>query len=85
MKKTCTFIIAGLLMLSAAFAQQPSSHDLRAEWRKNTFEVPAIKGRIGIVDFAYTFLGFYAENPVCRTAIALLNAPNGNPADYGGS
>ena len=83
MKKTCTFIIAGLLMLSAAFAQQPSSHDLRAEWRKNTFEVPAIKGRIGIVDFAYTFLGFYAENPVCRTAIALLNAPNGNPADYG--
>lgn len=82
MKRICALLIVGLLFASATLAQ-PSSPDLHAEWRQNTLEVPAIKGKIGIADFAYTFFNAYSDVPICEMALALMSDPNEKPADFG--
>lgn len=61
------------LPVLATFAQVSTVQDLRMTWKQKVLDVPTIKGRIGIVDFAYTFFRAYPELSLSEATIAMMN------------
>ena len=70
-------IFAATLLFSAlgAWAQELTIPQIRDEWPKASLEVPQVKGRIGIAEFAQAFVSVYKGNVLTDEVKAQLDSP----------
>ena len=70
-------ITAATLLFSAlgAWAQELTIPRIRQEWAKASLEVPQVKGRLGITEFAQAFVSVYKGNVLTDEVKAQLDNP----------
>lgn len=70
-------IVAMLLVVGvfSVWAQELTIPQIREEWPKGALEVPQVKGKVGIVDFAYTIAKTYHGNVILDELKAQLDNP----------
>ncbi|MBR5175895.1 MAG: hypothetical protein IKW89_08185 [Bacteroidales bacterium] len=75
MKKLIISIASLLLCVLSAGAQELTIHKIREEWSKSSLEVPQVKGKIGIAEFAYAFAKTLRGNSLMDELKAQLDNP----------
>lgn len=75
MKKLILVIVTLLSGMLAAGAQELTIPQIREEWPKASLEVPQVKGRIGIAEFAQAFTSVYKGNDLTDEIKAQLDNP----------
>ena len=75
MKKLIIWAIALLFGAMAANAQEMTIPLIVLKWQKGVIEVPQVKGKVGIAEFAYAFASVYHGNVLTDELKAQLDNP----------